>query len=266
MPSIGDAAGAGGGPTRFGYRAGGLAIPTRPEVVVARLDALERHASALPSRPRALVGREPVADAVAAAVDLADASAFASVAGANVYVGVDASAARTVLSDRGGPVEDAPDEIFEGEDWAAAAFDDVVVATAAPRVRSARARRQYVRTVRAAGVDDGERLLSASRPARVVVDALPAGEYLDVAPALSTVNFRSEAFGASVRGDRTVLARSRISAGHVDPSKRNARLDTVDGWRRRLAPDASVDRVSVEKDGRLVRVTGVVDTSALDLS
>lgn len=266
VPSLSETAGSAGDGTRFGYRRENVEIPRTPELVVARLDALDEHADAFPRSPRELTAREPSSEAVAAAVSVADASTFAFVGGARVYAGVDASAARGVLSERGEPVPETPPGVFEGEEWAAAAFDDAVVTAAAPRVRSAQARRQYVLAVRAAAAGDGERLLSASGPANRVVDALPAGQYVDVSPALSNVSFRSEAFGASVRGDRTVLARARLAATHVDPSKRNARLDTVEGWERRLAPDADVQTVTVVKEDRLVRVTGVVDTNDLEFT
>jgi hypothetical protein len=266
VPSLSEAAGSGGAGTRFGYRRDDLEIPNTPELVVARLDALDEHAAAFARPPRALTARDPSSDAVAAAVGVSDAATFAFVGGARVYAGVDASNARSVLAERGDPIPESPPGVFEGAEWTAAAFDDAVVTAAAPRVGSARARRQYVRSVRAAAVGDGERLLSASRPAKRVVGALPAGQYVDVSPSLPDVSFRSEAFGATVRADRTVLARARLAASHVDPSKRNARLNTVEGWRRRLAPDADVEAVTVAKDGRLVRVTGTVDTSDLEFA
>ena len=266
MPSLAETDGSDGDGTQFGYRRDGLEIPSEPQLVVSRLDALEEHASLLPKPPRELTAREPLSDAVAAAVSVADASTFAFVGGARAFAGVDATRARDVLAERGEPVAEAPAGVFEGEEWAAAAFDDAVVTAAAPRVGSRQARRQYVAAVRAAAVGDGERLLSGSPPAKRVVDALPAGQYVAVSPRLSAVSFRSEAFGASVRGDRTVLARARLAASHVDPSKRNARVDAVESWDDRLAPDGDVGDLTVRKRDRLVRVTGVVDTADVEFA
>ncbi|NHN43124.1 twin-arginine translocation signal domain-containing protein [Halorubellus sp. JP-L1] len=263
VPSIAEAPGVAGSEFRFAYEATDVAIPRRPPVVLGRLDDLRDHGAHLADPPHALAGHEPLSSPVSDVVSLPSTTAYAKVAGARAFVGVDADAARSSLADAGEETTASGRPYFEGEDWAAAVTDDAVVEAAAPLVGSARERRQYATTIAAAVAGDEDRLLDVHEPSRRVADALPACQYVSVSPSLSDVDFRSEIFGVSVRGEQSVLATARLAADHRDPSKRNARLDVVDRWESRLTPDASVSNVTVLKDDHLVRVTGVVPTAKI---
>lgn len=262
-----DAAGVAGGPTRFAYATEDVAVPERPAVVVARLDALESHAAALPAPPTELFGQRPLADAVREAVPPESPSAVAKVAGARAFVGLDADAARATLDDRAAASmrTDGGVRAYRGDGWLAAIVGNAVVEAAAPLADSDRRRRQYVDAMARARRGDGDRLLQRHDAARRVAGVLPSADYATVRPTLSSLDFRSEAVATSVRGDRTLLATARLATRTNDPSKRNARLRVVDRWNRRLAPDADVSNVTVVKRDDLVRVTGTVRTANLAL-
>lgn len=119
--------------------------------------------------------------------------------------------------------------VFHGEDWAAGTAENAVVEAASPLANDRELRRQFVR----------------------------------LSPIGSDYNFESEAFCASIRGETSVLGTARVARDAHDPSKRNAKLNVVDSWKRPLTPDADVSHVTVVKRGSLVRVTGVVETSKL---
>lgn len=265
VPSMGAAAGVGGGPTRFAYAADDVAIPSRPQVVVGRIEAAASHGDALPASASELFGDRPLSAAVRAAVDVESLSAYAKVAGARAFVGVDTEAARATLEDRAAATTrtEAGVRAYRGQDWEAAVVADGVVEAAAPLAGTERERRQYVDTLSAARRGSGARLLERHQPARRVANVLPAAEYATVTPTLSSLDFESEAFAASVRGERTLLATARLATPTNDPSKRNARLQVVERWADRLAPDAEVSNVTVVKRDDLIRVTGTVPTATL---
>jgi hypothetical protein len=265
VPSIDDAPGVSAGATGFAYEADGMAFVRRPELVLGQVDSLAKHADQLAAPAQDLVAHEPLSTPVADAVDLSSLSTYAKVQGARVFVGVDAAAARETLEAHGEARTADGVTYYVGDGWAAALTGDAVVEAAAPLVRSADAREQYVRTIPRARAGDVDRLVEVHEPSKQVMSALPACQYVDLSPALSNLNFEAEVFGVSVRGEQTVLVTARVAVPRNDPSKRNARLNTVDRWESRLAPDASISNVTVVKDDQLVRVTGTVPTPKVTL-
>lgn len=265
VPSFEDAPGAGGGPTRYAYASEEGLVPERPSTLVARIDEATKHESHLSTDAFTLFANEPLSDAVSAAIDIGSVTAYAKVAGARAYVGVDTAGARDALAERGEERTAGDVTFYEGSDWAAAATENAVVEATAPLAGSTDIRREYVTAVVRARRGSGTRLVSAHAPMARVVGVLPACQYVILRPTVSDYDFESEAFGVSVRGEKSVLATARLASSGRDPSKRNARLNVLDRWEKHHSPDADVSNVTVVKRGRMVRVSGVLDTAKLTL-